>query len=195
LVLPGFIGMVLSRYHHVPAQPTRRGRTPRAEPVPEGWPVSSATVTPPVQPVTGGGKPPCQVRHDHRNEPCQPAIRPARQPRHAHRRTRVVPTQPRSGTTRNGSAYARPTPGPAIAATACSPSPGSPPPAPGLAGQPAACQLWPSPSGGGKPGAPGGAGAGRDGCTPRARPAGMMRFAAPRHPAAIPAPHGAASPR
>jgi len=44
-------------------------------------------------------------------------------------------TWPRSGTTRNGSAYARPTPGPAIAATACSPSPGSPPPAPGLPGQ------------------------------------------------------------
>ena len=56
-------------------------------------------------------------------------------------------TWPRSGTTRNGSAYARPTPGPAIAATACSPSPGSPPPSPCSPGQPgdAPPRLLPTP--------------------------------------------------
>lgn len=48
------------------------------------------------------------------------------------------PTWPRSGMTRNGSAFALPMPGPATAATACSSSPASPPPAP-------ASRLLPTP--------------------------------------------------
>ncbi len=43
----------------------------------------------------GGGEPSCQARQAHRSKPRQHVGRPPRHPRHAHRRTRSVPTQPR----------------------------------------------------------------------------------------------------
>jgi DNA (cytosine-5)-methyltransferase 1 len=65
--------------------------------------------------------------------PCQTAI-PARasKTRHLARRTRRVPTQPRSGMTRNGQAYALPTPGRRTGATGSSSSATSQRPGPGL---------------------------------------------------------------